>query len=137
MGRVPRTQYRAGMAVWLAIVCLVAGLLASACAVSPAAPGYGAKVRYSAGKPLVFPDLTLEYAGERRVESTQYPRGFVVHDFMARHDGQEARVSWSAGTGDIGPTLFDLAGRRYRLELDRSDALGSLRDGELVLWQDE
>lgn len=120
-----------------AIACVFLACLAAACAIDQVTPAYGAKVRFAEGKPLTFPDLTLEYAGERRVESAQYPRGFVVHDFVARHDGQEMPVSWSAGTGDIGPALFALVGHRYRLELDRSDDLGLLRDGELVLWQDE
>ena len=98
---------------------------------------YGAKVRYQQGKPLSFPDLTLEFRGERQVDAgPRYPRGFVYHDFRARQGDEVLDVSWSAGTGDIGPTVFEFAGRTYRLELRQSDKLGRLADDELVLWQD-
>jgi hypothetical protein len=36
----------------------------------------------------------------------------------------EKTVSWTAGTGDIGPVTFEFGGKRYQLELRRSDKLG-------------
>ena len=36
---------------------------------------YGVKVRYHQGEPLSFPDLTLEFRGERQVDAgSRYPR---------------------------------------------------------------
>ncbi|MCB0193465.1 MAG: hypothetical protein KDJ65_16070 [Anaerolineae bacterium] len=34
------------------------------------------------------------------------------------------------GTGDIGPTLFELAGNKYALELAMSDKLGNIAPQE-------
>lgn len=105
--------------------------------VAPVAPAtYGVKVKFQQGRPMVFPDLTLVYQGERQGEAgPQYPRGFTYYDFRAAQGEDSLVIPWSAGTGDIGPTVFELAGRTYRLELRQSDELGRLADDELVLWQ--
>lgn len=106
-------------------------------ALSQSPPAYGAKVRYAQGQALAFPDLTLEFMGEREVDtSPQYPRGFIYYDFKVRQGDQEQTISWSAGTGDIGPTSFEVAGQSYLLELAMSDKLGPLAEDELVLWQE-
>jgi hypothetical protein len=86
---------------------------------------------------LRYPDLTLLYRGERQGEAgPQYPQGFTYHDFRAEQGANSQDVSWTAGTGDIGPAVFEFAGHAYRLELRQSDDLGRLADDELVLWQD-
>lgn len=120
--------------IFLLLVCTAV----AACSMpSTTTPAYGAKVRYASGRPLVYPDLTLVYVGERKGEATtNFPAGFVFHDFSAQQGAEKITVSWSAGTGDIGPVTFAMAGRQYRLELKLSDNLGRLSDGELVLWQD-
>src|SRR4030095_15887905 len=67
---------------------------------------YATKVSFKQGIPLRFPDFTLTYIGERLVSSKQYPRGFLNHDFVASTSSARITVSWSAGTGDIGPAVF-------------------------------
>jgi len=57
----------------------------------------------------------------------------VVYDFRVKSAQGEQTISWSAGTGDIGPTLFRVGSEQYALELKHSDKLGSLNDGELVV----
>ena len=100
-------------------------------------PAYGAKVHYVQGQPLHFPDLNLEFVGRREVPaSTDYPRAMTFYDFKVYQGSETQLVSWSAGTGDIGPTLFEVAGQRYTLELARSDTLGALAEAELVLWRE-
>ncbi|HXV42535.1 MAG TPA: hypothetical protein VEC96_05700 [Anaerolineae bacterium] len=100
-------------------------------------PAYGTKVRYALNQPLTFPDLTLEFIGERWVDaSPNYPRGFTYYDFKVGHGDQEQIISWSAGTGDIGPAPFEVAGQDYWLELVSSDRLGRLEKDELVLWKE-
>jgi hypothetical protein len=42
-------------------------------------------------------------------------------------------VSWSSGTGDIGPALFRVGSKQFALELSRSDKLGPLKANELVI----
>jgi hypothetical protein len=60
----------------------------------------------------------------------------TFYDFKVYQGNQAQLISWSAGTGDIGPTLFDLDGNRFALELVMSDELGVLDADELVLWRE-
>jgi hypothetical protein len=96
---------------------------------------YGTRVKYKAGQKIQFPNFTIEYVGERRQKSPVYPRGFLYYDFKVGSGKTEKTVSWTAGTGDIGPVAFELGSKRYQLELRRSDKLGKLNDNELVIWQ--
>ena len=94
---------------------------------------YDTKVKFSVGRPLRFPDFDLTYVGKRHVIPPQYPRGWWVHDFKVRGKSDEQTVSWSAGTGDIGPTRFKVNGMEFQIELSRSDKLGTLREDEVVV----
>lgn len=60
-------------------------------------------------------------------------RGWWTYDFKFRGKGDEQTVSWSAGTGDIGPTRFRVNGTDFQIELSRSDELGPLREDEMVV----
>jgi hypothetical protein len=96
---------------------------------------YGTRVKYKAGQKIEFPDFTIEYVGERRKSVSVYPRGFLYYDFKISREKTEKVVSWTAGTGDIAPAQFEIAGKNYQLELRHSDQLGKLKDNELVIWQ--
>jgi hypothetical protein len=97
---------------------------------------YGAKIPYAQGQPLDFPDFTLEFVGKRESPpSDLYPRSMYYYDFKVNQGSQSQIISWSSGTGDIGPTLFEVGGDRYALELAMSDELGKLEKNELVLWR--
>jgi hypothetical protein len=112
-----------------------AGLVSCGNAASEQKVLYGARVKYRTGEKIEFPDFTIEYVGERRKSVSVYPRGFLYYDFKISRGKTEKVVSWTAGTGDIAPAQFEIAGKHYRLELRRSDQLGKLKDGELVIWQ--
>jgi len=101
-------------------------------AVSPV-NAYGTKVSFTKARPLRFPDFTLEYSGERRLPSERFPRGFANYDFIASTASERITVSWSAGTGDIGPAIFTIARKQFCLELVMSDTLGRLKPDELVI----
>ena len=134
--------------VRLLVFSLVCLSLASCVAISPVnAPAestvsqsvqadYGQTVAFSGRRAIDFPDFTLTYLGERQVISENPPMIFSLHDFRAVQGTESVDVSWSSGTGDIGPALFALGGVDYRLELSQSDELGRLDDNELVVWQD-
>jgi hypothetical protein len=96
---------------------------------------YGTRVKYRVGKKIEFPDFTIEYVGERRKSLPVYPRGFLNYDFNVSQGKAEKMVSWTSGTGDIGPVDFEIGGKQYQLELRHSDKLGKLKDNELVIWQ--
>ena len=97
------------------------------------AVAYSSKVKFSVGHTLHFPDFDLTYVRKRRVTPPQYPRGWWIHDFKVRAKSDEQTVSWSAGTGDIGPTRFKVNGTDFQIELSRSDKLGALREDEAVV----
>ena len=100
-------------------------------------PMYGIKIQYAQRQPLNFPDVTLEFVGKRESPaSSDYPRSMTFYDFKVYQGSQAQLISWSAGTGDIGPTLFELAGNKCALELAMSDKLGSMDEDELVLWRE-
>lgn len=122
-----------------AFIFLFSGLLALAgplsCgqAASEQKASYGTRVKYQAGQEIEFPDFRVEYVGERRTSLPAYPRGFLYYDFKVRTANIEKVVSWSSGTGDIGPMEFEIGSKRFLLELRRSDKLGKLSNDELVI----
>lgn len=115
------------------VILAAIGVAAPIGAAEPVAATYGAKVTFREGQPLKFQNFELVYTGKRKVVPPQYPRGWWAHDFTARSGKTEQKVSWSAGTGDIGPTRFTIGGDTYDLELSQSDKLGKLKDDELVV----
>lgn len=116
---------------------LAALLTGMALTASGLAADYGKKERFAKGTALDFPDCQLVFSGTRRVSSATYPRGFLYYDFEARSGGKTKAVSWSAGTGDIGPEFFEVNGRKFVLELSSSVAFkGGMKDNELVLWRE-
>ena len=80
-------------------------------------------------------DLTIDYVGERRKSVPVYPRGFLYYDFKISKGKAEKLVSWTTGTGLIGPMDFEIDGKHYQLELRHSDKLGKLKENELVIWR--
>jgi hypothetical protein len=100
---------------------------------SPGTVAYGTKAKFRVGQALRFPDFEAIYVGKRHVTPPQYPRGWWVHDFKVRSKGKEQTVSWSAGTGDIGPVRFKVNGAEFQIELSLSDKLGRLREDEMVI----
>jgi hypothetical protein len=124
-----------------ALIFLFSGLLAFdgpvGCghAASEQKAAYGTHVKYRLGQKIEFPDFTIEYVGERRKSVPVYPRGFLYYDFKVSKGKVEKVVSWTTGTGDIGPMDFEIDGKHYQLELRHSDKLGKLKENELVIWQ--
>ena len=58
----------------------------------------------------------------------------TIYDFEVMKGEARKKVSWSSGTGDIGPAFFEIGGS-YALELSQSDILKSLEEGFLVIWK--
>jgi len=111
----------------------LAGPLGGGQAASEQKASYGTRVKYQAGRKIEFPDFRVEYVGERRTSLPAYPRGFLYYDFKVRTANIKKVVSWSSGTGDIGPMEFEIGSKRFLLELRRSDKLGKLSNDELVI----
>jgi hypothetical protein len=96
---------------------------------------YGEKVHFELGKNILFPDFSLVYKGQRRVEHPVYKTGFIYFDFIAKQGMHETPLAWSSGTGDIAPHPFTISEKEFFLELLLSDALGQLKPDELVIWR--
>jgi len=119
----------------IACILAFAGPISGGHAASEQKASYGTRVKYRAGQKIEFPDFTVDYIGERRKSTPAYPRGFLYFDFKVRAANIEKIVSWSSGTGDIGPAEFEIGGKRFLLELRRADKLGKLNENELVIWK--
>lgn len=94
---------------------------------------YGAKVKFKKGAVMKFADFDLRYVGQRKVATPTFSRGMVFEDFQASKGSEKVMVSWSAGTGDIGPVGFEVGGGRFQLELRLADRIGRLKENELVV----
>lgn len=99
----------------------------------PSVAVYGQKVAYTPGQPIHFPDFTLTYVGARHEASAIFPHGFEFHDFQIQRASENYTVSWSSGTGEVGPTFFAVHGQPYRLELVYADQFSWLAANELVI----
>ena len=118
---------------FISLFITLVGLVACMAAPAPVAAEYGLVYPFRTGAVLRYPDFTLTYIGERRVSSDVFANGFLNHDFSVSTTSDTNTISWSAGTGDIGPTAFVVGSERYLLELERSDTLGDLPENSLVV----
>lgn len=119
--------------IWL-ILFVVSIYTVQSCQAQTSGPAaYATKVSFKKGVPLHFADFDLTYTGERHETSKVFKPGFNFHDFTATRGTETVKISWSSGTGDIGPASFVFGGKTFLLELRHSDKLGKLRDDELVV----
>lgn len=115
------------------IILTLSVLMLFGCGSKGGDAGYDSVVSYSKGSQLKYPDFTLEYIGERE-EKTGVGLTFKFYDFSVTNGASKKTVSWSSGTGDIGPAQFEFEGKQYQLELHYSDKLKKkLGDDELVI----
>jgi hypothetical protein len=117
----------------LAFFLLATTLAACFVPSEPTAAAYGAAVPYRDGGTLLFPDFDLEYKGARSDRLPNSTLEITYHDFVAATEDATMSVTWSAGTGDIGPTLFTIGSKDYLLEMAFSDRLGRLPENTLVV----
>lgn len=98
---------------------------------------YGEITSYKKDQPVLFPDFTLTYTGERKETST-FPNGkkftFTFYDFKIKSNDEEKTISWTSGTGVIEPLDFEFAGKKFTLELRyRENEKKKLDEDELVI----
>ena len=99
---------------------------------------YNEKISYADGKEIKFPDFSIKFIGTREVK---YPKDtdsqlkMTIYDFEVAKGETKKKISWSSGTGDIGPTFFEIGGGNYVLELSKSDILGAINEGNFVVWK--
>lgn len=107
------------------------------CSMKSGDVNYNSVVSFSKGEKIKFPDFVLEYQGERN-EKKEFPNGnslnFKFHDFSLTNGSQQKTISWSSGTGDIGPVQFEFESKSYAIEMSYSEKLKTkLGSSELVI----
>ena len=98
---------------------------------------YDTVVQYEKGKQIKFTDFNLEFI-EERTEKKEFPNGtsitFRFFDFKISNDKETKTISWSAGTGDIAPADFEFDGKKYQIEMSKSEKLNKrLNKNEIVI----
>ncbi|MGB4774508.1 MAG: hypothetical protein WBP45_05020 [Daejeonella sp.] len=98
---------------------------------------YGEIATFKKGRLLSFPDFDIEYTGIRK-ETSHFNNGhsftFTLYDFLIKKNGVEKTISWSPGTGDIGPQNFEFNDKKYTIELKYSiNHKKRLDDDEFVI----
>ena len=101
---------------------------------------YGKRVNYDIGKQIQYRDFTIHFLGIRHETPDVFPIGWDVFDVS--NSGDSILVSWSAGTGLIGPETFMLDGKSYVLELKVTGSKHlsqnhRLKDNEMIIWEAE
>jgi len=108
----------------LTVIASIAVTYAKGCGGSDSAAGYGDIVTYSKGDPIKFPDFEMTFTGERN-QTSHFDNGnsftFVYYDFKVKSGSEEKTVSWTSGTGEIGPVSFDIGGMKFSLILGYSE----------------
>lgn len=107
------------------------------------AGAYGRPVPYALQQAVQYPDFSVRFLGARREVISVYPRGFLYYDFEIFSRAQEkTTVSWTSGTGVLGPQAFEVDGEGYFLEL-KANSLETdarkrwLKEDELIIWKRE
>jgi hypothetical protein len=97
---------------------------------------YGKKINYLDREAIPLPDFSVRFLKEGHEESPVFRPGFTFYDFEISNGTETKTISWSSGTGEIGPTYFELGGGQYVLELKASKAFdGFMKDGEMIVWK--
>ena len=68
-------------------------------------------------KPVEFPDFTIEYLGDRKVNTPKYVhKYFVYSDYKITSGDLDTIVSWSSGAGELSPLEFSVRGKIFSFQ---------------------
>lgn len=122
----------------LAAIALCPALLLP-CAGRAESVKYGQVFRFEAAQPIDFPDFGLQFIG--RKPNAFYPGSTTrrlgdIYEFRVSTPSTTQLLRWSSGTGVIGPEVFEVQGKCFRIELRRSDRFGRLEENQAVVSLD-
>ena len=121
------------------LLCMLALGANTGCSASR--PAYGKWERFSGDTSLMLPDFELFYMGTRPDKHIRFGdtlRWGIIYNFEARRGDERVPFTWSPGLGDIGPTIFEIGGKKYFLEMQMSDFLSEPAPDEAVaIWPEE
>lgn len=98
---------------------------------------YGASWKHT----LIYPDFTLTFID--KVDGPFFPgstehRMSPIYSFQLNKNANGPIVKWSSGTGDIGPVAFTVDGKKFYLEMLRSDLVDDIvPDHKVLIWTEE
>ena len=95
------------------------------------------KTYYAKNKTINLPYFTVEYLGERKENYGMKQNVFLYHDFKIKKAKEEKIISWSSGTGDIGPEYFEFEEKPYTIELQYANTFKKLQNNEIVICKSE
>ena len=99
---------------------------------------YGRWETYSLTESLIYPDFKILFTGSE--EGAFYPNSTShrmgrVYKFAVSGGASKTTVSWSSGTGDIGPSLFEVGGKKFFLEMFKSNHLKlPALENQIAIW---
>jgi hypothetical protein len=96
---------------------------------------YGKVYTFDENTILEFPDFTITYMVITQKEFEAYGRSFTYHDFLVTdHSGNQQKIDWSSGLGEISPTFFTVGNIAFLLEMQGSMVANvKLADNEIVV----
>ena len=95
---------------------------------------YSERVKYEKGIAVQFPDFTLTYTGDKEMSGKNGATWYMIFNLFNISDGKTSKeISWSSGTGAIGPNPFEFNNKKYSIEKAFSDKLGKLEQDELII----
>ncbi|MDC6385318.1 hypothetical protein PP180_08055 [Muricauda sp. SK9] len=98
---------------------------------------YNSKVKFKLKQEILFPDFSIQYMGKETVQGPNQAKWkMTIYHFQVLNDDINKKISWSSGSGDIGPLLFEFNNKNFALELKYSEILESdnnLKENELVI----
>lgn len=104
-------------------------------------PAYGRWEQFSSDNSLKLPDFELFYVGtrpDRHIRFGDTLRWSIIYNFEARKGEERVPLTWSPGTGLIVASPFEIGGRKYFLEMVKSDFLSEPAPEEAVaVWPEE
>jgi hypothetical protein len=120
------------MTMTRAILTILCGAFIGCSATHPA---YGRWEQPSRENSLNLPDFELYYIGTEPDAHIQFG---IVYSFEARKGDERVVFAWTSGTGLIVASPFEIGGRRYFLEMVKSEFLIEQAPGKAVaVWPEE
>ena len=102
---------------------------------------YGRWEHFSRETILKFPDFELYYLGiahNAHIRIIDTMRWTIAHNFEARQGEDRVPLTWSSGLGDIGPTIFEIGGRKYFLEMTMPELLNDhAPEPAIAVWPED
>src|SRR5262245_1763338 len=98
------------MKIHIIISAILMSIFSLGIGCADSAGDYGKIVTFGKGTAIKFPDFSITYTGETS-KTSEFPNGnkftFKYKNFDVSNGSETKTIQWTAGTGEIGPIMFD------------------------------